>query len=864
MRRLVTKFLRLLLGPLGDEIAGDANEARWSTARLAAIGIGTAIRRARVPRFTGATGAAADARQALRGLIRTPASTIVVILTLAAGLGINSAIFSVVYGVLFQPLPFRDPGRVVMIQGIRGASTSPPSIYSTSEADFRDFERGNRTFESLGLGGYWTFTLTNVATPQRMLGMAVTGRFFETLGTPPLLGRWLTMNDDRADAEGGRKAVISHLLWQREFAGRADAIGKTMMLNGQKTTVVGVMPASFRFPSPDVELWSPVANEMNDTPRNVRFLSAVGRLRTGITIEQASADLNAIAAALAVQFPDTNRDWSVAVVPAIRALTSTAREQLLLLFAAVIVVLLVAAVNVAGLMASRRSAREREFALRTALGAGRLRLARLSIFESGWLGIAGLALGLLAAGPCLTLLRGAAPTSLPRIDDVSLNLQVVAASTLAMIVITAACGLAPLWNRRLVRLAGDLASARTTSSSGRRAFGRAGLVVTQVALAFVLLAGAGLLARSFSRVLAVDPGFDADRLMTMRVFLGPPKYRGIPEQVQYTGRALDQLRAVPGVTMATVVSQPPFDRQGGGTSLPTAVEGRTYAPGEIPNASYRVVAPGYFAAMKLPIREGRELSSTDGAGTEPVVVINATMARQFWPGESAIGKKVRWPQAGNAPALTVVGVAGNVATDGLEKQERPALYGPYAQRTLPYLRWLTFVVRTDGDPGARANELRAAMQAADPDQPVFGVETMDAIIGKSLAERRFALLLMLSFAALTLLVAMLGLYGALAQTVHQRRREIGVRLAIGSSPTQVFRAIAGDGLRLVIIGLAIGGAASAAASRSIEKLLFGVTPSDPWTYGLISLVLFAVAAVACAIPALRASRVDPVQALRAD
>jgi putative ABC transport system permease protein len=867
-----TVLSRFVGASMAAEMLGDLAERYGhsvhfhATAAMLAIEVasrsfGRVASRSLSSRF-GLCGAAGDARQTLRGLCRTPASSAVVVVMLAAGLGVNGAIFSLVYGVLFQPLPFRDPARVVLVEGVHGAML--PAMYSISIDDFRDLTAAQRTFDALGLAGYWTFNLTDVTEPQRILGARVTGRFFETLGTVPVIGRWITEGDDRPDSTGPEVAVISHGFWQREFGGRPDAIGRTLLLNGVKTTVVGVMPARFHAPGDDVELWAPLRDAIQGAPRNARFLTAFGRLKRETPLAQAGEDLNAIAATLERQFPETNKDWRIEIVPALTALTSTVRTHLLLLFAAVVIVLLVVAANAAGLLASRRAARGREFALRAALGAGRFRLMRLSVFESLWLAMAGLALGLLLASPCLAVLRASAPASLPRVSEVALNWTVVVACTAAMVSIAVACGLGSVRSRRFTHLLGALAAARSSLEGRERRLGRAGFVVAQVALAFVLLTGAGLLARSFIRVLAVDPGFTPNRLITMRVFLGPPRYPTIASQVAYADGALERLRALPGITMATAVSQAPFDLQGSGTSLPTIVDGRTDSIGDRPTALYRAVAPGYFSSMGVRLREGREFSIDDRPNSPPVVVINESMARRWWSGRSPLGARLIWPEVEGSPTLTIVGVVDNVATDGLEQHEADAIYGPYAQRTLAYVRGLTFIVRTDAEPGSRASDIRGALHAVDADQPAYAMETMHTIIGRSLAERRFVLLLMLSFASLTLLVAVLGVYSTLAQLVHQRRREIGVRLAIGATRRQVFHTVAGQGSRIIALGLATGAVCSLVLSNVVEHLLFGVAPDDPWTYGGISVLLAIVGAAACTLPAVRASRVDPAQTLRGE
>jgi putative ABC transport system permease protein len=863
---------RFVGGALAAEIVGDVlercgrNGAATLRCHAAAIRIAAALAASWCASAAGSLspalmrGVVRDAVQTGRMARRTPVASAVVVLTLAAGLGINAAVFSLVYGVLFDPLPFADSDRVAMIEGVH--DNAPGAVYAVSVEDFRDFEKSQRGFESVGLAGYWTFTLADPNTPLRVLGAAVSERFFETLGTRPVLGRVLGPSDGQSGT--AQVAVIGHGLWQRQFGGRAGVVGEVIKLNGTATTVVGVMPASFRFPGSDMEIWVPLANEMDGTPRNVRFLAMVGRLKGGVTPAEARNDLNGIAASLERAYPATNKNWRVDVVPALDALTSTVRPQLLLLFAAVLTVLLVAAVNLTGMLAARRAARAGDLAVRAALGASPWRLARLAMIEGGWFGAAGLVVGLPLAAVFIAELRHLAPETMPRAAEIALSGPVIFASVAATSAIAIVSGGTLLFARRRTGLQLTFESGRVAGLREAKSLSRGALIVAQVAMAFVLLCGAGLLVRSFGRVLEIDPGFQPDRLLTMRVFLGPPKYRTSESQAQYVERGLEALRAAPGVITATAGSQLPFDTEGSGTSIPTVVEGRTYGVGEVPNATYRSVAPGYFSAMGIRLRSGREFTTADGPAAPRVVVINAAMARKFWSGADPIGAKVQWPQVGGAPTMTVVGVVDDVATDGFEKSERPAMYGPYPQRVLPYLRWMTFVVRTAVAPGPMANELRAALQAADPAQPIYAVHTMDAQIGRSVAERRFGLLLMVTFAGLTLLLATMGLYGVLSQSVDRRRREIGVRLAIGAGRLQVFRDVARGGMALVLIGLLLGAGAAAAASRFVEGLLFGVTAADPVTLASISALLLVVAAVASAVPAWRASRVDPIQALRLD
>ena len=803
-------------------------------------------------RGLGASGIAGEARQALRALRRTPVASGVIVATLALGIGVNTAVYSVVYGVLFQPLPFADPDRVVVFEGAIG--DRPASIFGNSLEDFRDIRRDTKSFAGLAAAGYWTFNITDFDVPQRIVGAAVSGGFFETLGTAPLLGRWISDADDRAGAP--QVFVISYGLWQRQFGGRANVIGKEIRPNGLRTTIVGVMPASFRFPGEDVEIWTAVRDEMDGTPRNVRFWSVVGRLIHGVTVTQAEAEVRAFAGQLEERHPDTNRGWRVTLVPALAALTTRARDALMLLFGAVVMVFAVAVINVAGLLASRRTARGREVAVRVAVGATTARLVRHALFESAWLGTAGLGLGLALAVPAVSLLRALAPASLPRATEIGLHWPVLALAAAAMAVLVIASACAPLMPGFLRRHTNPARAGGLISRATPRLRGRAGLVIVQIALAFVLLAGTALLTRSFVRVTGVDPGFRVDRLLTMRVFLGPPVYRTIESQRQFADRALENLRQTPGVSGAGAVSQPPFDTEGAGTSQRFLIEGRSYESGGQPSLSYRSADAGYRETVGLKLIRGRWITSDDRSDSPAVLVVNETMARQFFRDKDPVGARIAWADTKAQGPLTIVGIVGDVATNGLERAEPPVAYGPYTQRTFPFLRWLTFVVRTDAAPAASAAGVRAAIQSVDPRQPIFAVRTMDEIVARSLAERRFSLLLMASFAALTVVLAALGLYGMLAQRVDLRRREIGVRLSLGATPRNVFGLVVRQGLTIVGTGLAIGLTASYVLSGLVESLLFGITAQDTLARLAVVLLLMSVGVVACLIPARRAARVE--------
>ena len=868
MRTLLKWLLaRLADDALADSMVGDLEEGRRRRGRMwcvmASTGLICDLAVRKLATFVGArpgawraTGIAGELKQSARGLLGTPVITAVIVLTLGLGFGLNTAIFSVVHGVLFDPLPFDRAGELMFVTGAR--RDEPANVFGTSYPDYLDFRRTQTSFRDLAIGTYWSFTVTGTEVPHRLVGQRVSGSFFPLLGMRPAIGRWIDSTDDVAG--GPEVVVLSHTLWQRVFGGDPAVLGRVLELNGLRSAVVGVMPASFRFPFEDVELWVPARNELDTIPRQSRFLTTIGRLRPGVTIAGATAELVRLAAELERQHPATNRDWRPALLAAVPALTTDARPRLLLIFGAVLVVLVVACINVATLMVSRTVARRREFALRLSLGASRARLLRVTLIESGWIGAAGLLVGWLLAVPSVTLLKSLAPADLPRLHNVGLDAAVLswAAGAMALFILVGA--VAPLAATRSSRH--DLL--RASSTGPPRAWGRRALIVCQVAGAFALLAATGLLVRSFSRVMAVDPGFDPANVATVRVFLTPPAYRTVEQQIDYVSRALETLRHTPGVLAAAAVSQPPFDTEGAGTTLATAVEGRTYAPGSHPVAAYRATDAAYFSTVGMRLLDGRTFSADDRRGSPLVAVINQAMARQFWPRERAVGKRFEFADGRRAGWLTVVGVVNDVATDGLEQRERPAVYAPFVQRTLTFLRWMTLVVRTDGDVTTQLPAIRARLQAVDPNQPLYAASPMAQTIAASMAERRFSVTLITAFAALTLTLCALGLYGTLAQRVADRSRDLGVRLALGAKPSQIRRLVMREGATLVVIGMGLGAIIVGAGVPLIRESLFGVAPQDPATYLAIVAVLVATTVVATFVPSRAAARTDPVRVLKGD
>jgi len=870
---MILRILRMLTdASLAEAIAGDLREERLRRASAsawrasvwywsAAIGIVVHVLRSRagegIQRLAGRhqlVGLAGEARQALRSLARTPVAAAVVVVTLALSLGLNTAIFSVAHGVLFAPLPLDRPEEIVFIEGTRRSEA--PSVFGTSYPDYLDLARDQRSFVGLATSCYWTFTVTGTAVPLRLVGHRVSGSFFPLLGARPMLGRWITPADDRTG--GPEVAVISNGLWRRAFGGDPQAVGQRVMLNGRSAEIIGVMPASFAFPFEDVELWLPMLDEMDSVPRNSRFFTTVGRLRPEVSLGFAQAELTTIAVGLEERFPGTNKDWRPFLRSALATMTKEARPRLLLVVAAVLVVLVVSCVNIATLLAARVAQRRRELSVRIALGAGRWRLCRMMLLESGWLALAGAAGGLAVAFPALTVLKSLAPDGIPRISTVSISWSVAGWAGAAVAAVIATSASMSLFSLRPATLAPSAATVIGASPGWARRL----LIAAQVAGACALLVGAGLLVRSFIRVLAVDPGFDAANLATLRVFLTPPRYVSIDRQLDFVTRGLELLQSGPGVVAAAAVSQPPFDTEGGGTSLAAAVDGRAYAPGTHPVVAYRPASAEYFSTLRLPLLEGRLFGPNDRRESPLVGVINRTMAGELWPGESPVGRRFEFADGRGAGWITVIGVVGNVATDGLERDEPPTVYAPFVQRSLPFVRWMTFVVRTERDVARELETLRARLQSIDPAQPIYAVRSMEQAISTSVAGRRFAVVLMLAFAAVTLVLAALGVYGNLAQRVAQRRQELGVRLALGAPPARIVRLVLAEAAALVGIGLVLGIVIALLGTPLVRDALFGVAVTDAWTWTGIVVVLALTGVLAAAGPALAAARTDPLRAVK--
>ncbi|HET7292337.1 MAG TPA: ABC transporter permease [Vicinamibacteria bacterium] len=797
-----------------------------------------------------------DVRFALRLLAKSPGFAAAATLMLAVGVGVNTALFSVVEGVLLRPLPFSEPERLVFIT--REGDVSIP--------DGADWRAACPSLEStaLFLRG-WAFDLVGDGEPQRLNGAVVEPDFFRVLGTPPLLGRTLRPEDDRKGAP--HVAVLSYGLWQRRFGGAPDVLGRTLVLSDEATTVVGVMPSEFDFLHDEVDLWIAPAAAVPSfvEERGTNNFDAIGRLRRGVTIEQARAELLAISRRLEAEFPKTNRGKIVDPLPILDFMVGGARRALLVLAGAVALVMAVAAANLSGLMLARSTARREEFALRLAIGAGRGRLLRQLAVEGLVLACLGGALGLLVAGVTRDALLGIAPDSVPRAWEIRTNTGALAVGLALAVSAGLLASLAPA-AAVLRRDPGEWLKTRGDGAGvgSRRALST--LATAEVAMAFVLVFGAGLLLRTFGRLNGVELGFEPAGVIKGELVLPESRYGSRDAQTRTFSAVVDRLSASPGVVAAGFATTTPLDPRGslGGTLL--FVDPPPRAPEDGVGARVRFVHGDFFAALRSSLREGRFFTPQDDAGAEPVAIVNERFANEFWPGDSPLGKRIAYRDLHDgAPfAMTIVGVLRDVKGATLDRPDTRTVYSPYLQRRIEWQRWGAIVARTASDPAAFGRQLQQAVWSADPGLPLEGLETLEERRVAMLAPQRFNAAALGLFALVALAIAVQGLYALLAYAVELRRREIGVRMALGAARRDVARLVIGGGLRLALAGLLAGVAASLALQRVVRSLLFEVEPGDPLTYVTVILGLFLTALLAAALPAGRAARVEPAVVLRGE
>ena len=804
-----------------------------------------------------------DIRYALRSLARAPGFTVVALLTLALGIGATTAIFSVVDGILLRPLPYPDPERIVRILNTTTANREADNF---SAADYLDYKSASRSFEAFAGYRQDVVDLTGGTEPVRLIAHETTAAYLDVFAVPAMLGR---VYSERTDSpHGPRIAVVSAAVWKQHLGSDATVVGRTIRLNGIPTTVVGVMPEFFTHP-PNPDLWVLAANDVPTSPvaiegtavanREVNYFEVVGRLRSGVTQAQANADLRSTAERLAREHVETNDGESAIVVPFQESLVGSVRTALLVLFGAVAFVLLIACANVAGLLLARGTARRREFAVRTALGAARGRLIRQLLTESLVLAGAGGLLGLILAYWGVEALLALAPESIPRLSAVQLDPRVTLFAFAASVLVGVLFGIVPAVQGSRTDMVGALKNGGRTGSARTRTQNL--LVVGEVALALVLLIGAGLMLTSFARLRSVDPGFTVTSLVVVGVPLPQARYDNAAQARFYT-QLFERLRENPVTARSALALPTPFS--GLNAQAAYAVEGAPpRSRAERPVTQLSAVTPGYFQAMGIPLLRGRDVELTDTRDRDGVVLVNQVIAEREWPGQDPVGKRVA---IGGDPAdpeswITVVGVVANIRRDDLQTPPPPTMYLSHAQFTLPLMG---VIVRSDAGETAIANAVRAAVRGLDPELPIEEVETLDRILEQVTGQPRFRALLIASFAGAALLLAAIGLYGLISYTVAQRSSEIGVRLALGATPRQVGRQVLGQGLTLAALGVALGLAAAAGATRLLEGLLYSISATDPAVYGALAALLLVIAALACYIPARRAMRVDPMTALRSE
>jgi predicted permease len=798
-----------------------------------------------------------DVRYAIRMLRARPGFTAVAVITLALGVGANTAIFSVVRTLLLEPLPFAQPDRLAMLWEADAADPSRTTILSAP--NYLDFQRGVKAFETTGVWEYLNFNFSGDREAERVPGLRVSASTFTMLGVAPELGRTFTAAED---APGHDVAIISHALWQRRFGGRADIIGHAARMNGRPVEIVGVMPASFLFPNNTTGVWTPIAFNDEDRGRGSHSFQGAVRLRPGVTLAAAKAELDAFARTLARQYPDENEGETATLTPMSEFGVVQLKPTLVALSGAVMLVLAIACVNVANLLLAQSSARRREFAVRSALGASRWRLAGQVLSEGLVIAAIGGAAGIAVAWAGTGAIAGVLPRSIvfaPFRDagaGIRLDPWVLGFTVLVSLATGLLFSLAPIAGLRRP----DLKSAGDRSSTGRLSHLRTALVATEVALALVVLVAAGLMVKSLVRLVSIDPGLDAENVLVVEMALPQADFYGPPVRQTFCDEVTARAGTLPGILSAGAISHLPLSGANAGRSL--SIAGKTMPPGQNASASYRLTCPGYFKSMGIRMIRGRDFDARDATAAAPVVIINEETAKRYWPDEDPIGRRVKLGRAeGPNPWMTVVGVAANVRHFGLDDVARREIFRPYSQAAWPVM---TVVAKTATDPAGYASAVRAALQGIDPDLPVARVSTMAAIERNSTGSRRFPMMLLAAFGAVALALAVVGVYGVVSYAVSQRTREIGIRVALGARRGQVLRLVLLGAMRPVAAGLALGAVGAVFASRLLGTLLYNVKPGDPAVLAGIAAILAVAAMAASLLPGARATRVDPITVLKVE
>jgi putative ABC transport system permease protein len=796
-----------------------------------------------------------DVVHGARLLMARPAFTAVAVLTLALGIGANTAIFSVVYSLFLAPLPFPHADRLVNIWETE--LDRPDSMFIVSAPNWKDWVKENTSFESMAIWEVLSYNVSGGTEPEQVSGMRVSASTFRLFGIPPQLGRTFT---DAEDEPGHRVVVISDTLWRRRFDARPDVIGKPMRLNGQTYEVIGVMPEAFRFTNGSFHVWVPIEFNINDASRDSHSFFAAGRLKPGVTFEAARADMDALGRRRQDRYEEDRGD-GVTITRLQEFGVAYLQPTLQALAAAVALVLLIACVNVANLLLAQASARHREFTIRTALGASRWRVASQLLAEGLLLALAGGAVGVLIAWAGTSALAQTLPGSITRAPFrapgvVALNAQVLAFTGGLALLTGVLFSLAPMVGVSRLDPGGALRAGGGRGGTARFSMMRTALVGIEVALALIVLCAAGLMIKSVTRLLHVDPGFDASRLLVLDVALPQPDFYGPPVRTTFCDNVQREIAALPGVVSVAAISHLPFE---GNAGRGFSIEGRAQPdPNRGFSANYRLTCPGYFGTLGIPIIRGRDFSAADTTTAAGVVIINEDTAKAYWPNEDPIGHRIRLGSPSN-PWLTVVGLVKSVRHFGLDNVPRREIYRPYSQSAWPVM---SITVKTASEPMLLAAPVKAAVARIDPDQPVSRIRTMDRVIVESTGGRRFPMQLLGLFSLVALALSAIGVYGVVGYIVSQRTREIGIRVALGARRGQVVRLVVLKSLLPIVIGLAAGAAGALATSRLLGSLLYQVTPSDPLVLGAIVALLGTTALAASWIPARRAATVDPVDVLR--
>lgn len=816
-----------------------------------------------------------DIRYGIRSLLRQPGFTAVAVITLALGIGANSAVFSVVNAVILRPLPFKTPDQLVVVwetsaelakdrQSLGQKLGSFPDVSgncATSVPGFLAWRDQTRVFEDVAAYNDFTrrLALTGEGEPEEVLGVEVSPNFFSLLGTQAALGR--TFTTDNAEGSNGDVVVLSYGLWQRRFGADPNIVGKTTTMSGKSYAIVGIAPPSFRFPRRE-DVWIPLARATDEDlhDRKSRYLDVIARLKPGVSLQQAQAELQTLASRQAQDYPLSNKGWSVALVPLHRQLVGEVRSKLLTLFGASGFVVLIACANLAALLLARGATRRREMAIRAAMGASRLRLARQTLIESVLLAILGGGAGILLAIWGMEILRSISPPDIQQLSELKVDLRLLGFAFGSSVFTGLLFGIAPALEGSNPDLHETLKEgSQWSGTSGRSNRLRNALVVSEVALALVLLTGAGLMINTLAHLYKSDRGFDAQRLLTLRTSLPASKYPAHSSQrAAFFDQVIERIDSIPGVESAAAVYPLPFSGEQQGTGF--AVEGTAL---NNVTTNYRAVTPGYFKTMRIPLLKGRDFAESDAMdadGSPRVVVINESLAHHVWPTENPIGKRVALGSYGGHPPAEIIGVVGDARYAGLDAPAGPELYAPYYQS--PRYATMFLVVRGSSDSIQIASAIRREIWAVDKNQPVEDMRTMEELISKSVAPRRFYMSLLGVFGAIALALAAVGLYGVVNFSATQRTREVGIRIALGAKAGDVLGLFLKQGMFLNIIGSAIGLVVSFALTRTLASLLFEVSPTDPLTFVVVALFLGAVSFAACYIPARRATKVDPLVALR--